>query len=101
MELSGSGLGVRLINDKGRAKGVCVAEVLFWVTVCLGETKAGVLYSWYLLLSGGRGWESCVLSGSLRRLGRDADTVMPLVEDRDGGVWCGAGATQEGGTSGV
>lgn len=92
MVLSGSGLGVRLINDEGGAEGVCVAELLFWVMVCLGETEAGVLYSRYLLLSGGRGWESCVLSGSTRRLGRDADTVTLLVEDkRRRGVewgWC-------------
>lgn len=62
MVLSGSGLGAGLINDEGRAEGVCVAEVLFWVTVCLGETEAGVLYSQYPLLSKGRGvGELCAL----------------------------------------
>lgn len=42
------------MNKQGRAEGVDDVEVLLVVTVCLGVTKVGVWYPWYLPLSGGR-----------------------------------------------
>lgn len=44
----------RAVHYTGRTE-VNAAEVGFLVTVCLGGTKVGVLYLWYLLLCGGRG----------------------------------------------
>lgn len=66
------------VHDTGRTE-VNAAEVGFLVTICLWGTKAGVLYSRYLLLCGGRGGSINVFCGGLRRLGWDADIVIGSV----------------------
>ena len=44
----------RAVHYTGRTE-VHVAEEGILASVCLGGTKVGVLYLWYLLLCGGRG----------------------------------------------